>query len=79
MGGLLGWLGGKAIKGLEGKLGHKKHNTQPTPAIQLGEGGALGEEKSFKKGGRVKKTGMYKLHKNEVVVPASLTGWGKKK
>jgi hypothetical protein len=25
---------------------------------------------SFKKGGKVKKTGVYKLHKNEVVVPA---------
>ena len=25
---------------------------------------------SFKKGGKVKKTGIYKLHKNEVVVPA---------
>lgn len=28
--------------------------------------------KSFKKGGKVKKTGVYKLHKNEQVIPGKL-------
>lgn len=33
------------------------------------EAGGFGKQKSFKKGGRVKKTGTYKLHKGEHVVP----------
>jgi hypothetical protein len=43
----------------QAKLENDTHNDETTKAIG-----------SFKKGGVVKKTGLYKLHKHEVVVPA---------
>ncbi len=44
----------------------------PMPGGQIGENARLKRELlgSFKKGGHVKKTGVYKLHKGEEVIPA---------
>jgi len=42
-----------------------------TPALKMGGSEINRVISSFKDGGKVHKTGVYKLHKNEVVVPAS--------
>ena len=42
-----------------------------TPALKVGGSEINRVISSFKDGGKVQKTGVYKLHKNEVVVPAA--------
>ena len=46
-------------------LGRHPHSLDPSPTSTVPDG-------NFAKGGRVKKTGIYKIHKDEVVVPESL-------
>jgi hypothetical protein len=55
-----------------GQGGQQKQQPQRLPPMQVTPPNPIGKPKveSFKKGGRVKKTGVYLLHKNEHVVPA---------
>lgn len=54
------------LKGRE--AGKQAARDTATPGLpNPGEG-----ESEFRKGGRVKKTGIYRLHKNEIVIPARI-------
>jgi hypothetical protein len=56
------------------QAGVEADSTQRSATPPMGILGTTGGSKaigSFKKGGKVKKTGLYKLHKNEIVVPAN--------
>ena len=62
--------------GMKKKRGNKKSKGAKTDAIKKPPGGGKGDDETpsagfgtFKKGGKVKKTGIYKLHKGEVVKP----------
>lgn len=51
------------------RVGQKSYGSN-TPEKRIDVSGMVKPLGSFKKGGKVKKTGAYKLHKGEVVVPA---------
>ena len=65
LGQILGSAGGGAIGGFFGA---------PTLGASVGGllGGELGRLTGFKKGGRVKRTGMALVHKNEFVLPVGV-------
>jgi hypothetical protein len=60
-------LQGMGANPLAAAAARQMPNAQAQPALQQRMGGLLG---SMKKGGKVAKTGPYKLHKGEKVVPA---------
>ncbi len=61
--------GGYKIRRSAGGLYPKVYPTKQACEIRVSQMEAHKPKKSFKKGGRVKKTGTYKLHKGETVLP----------
>lgn len=73
--GSLGGTGGKMIGSQIGRIGGKKGKQWGAKTgykVGRAAGEAFGNAilGSLKKGGRIKKTGLYRLHKGELVVPA---------
>jgi hypothetical protein len=68
LGGLISGGSSQASKDEDTKKKKPKESSSKPPSYWKKLAGEV--QGSFKKGGKVKKTGLYKLHKNETVVPA---------
>jgi hypothetical protein len=62
-------MGQKQARGGKGGEKPKDKDSKPEKGTKIGN-----DIKSFKKGGSVKKTGVYRLHAGEEVIPAKRSG-----
>jgi outer membrane lipoprotein SlyB len=71
IGGAIGSEGGSALGGLLGKRLGGRAGASAGKNIGRVAGGVMGGILPFKTGGKVKKTGLALVHKNEFVLPAN--------